>query len=218
MPSTFTSFAALTGAGEIDQPAQTLDANFQLVNTVCQCVVSGGPNAITLAATATQPALTNPLQDKQRLGFVATANSSGAVTITVAGVTYSTVGVALLSGGYYDVVFIQALFSGAGGFQNSTSNAQTQATNDNTTLIATDAFVQNQIAASVGRGFVSLGSYVPITTAQWAPNGGPPAQGSTGISAFAGTWRNMGICGVQTFASICPPACATNYYLALRIA
>lgn len=217
MPSTFTSFAALAGTGEIDQPAQTLDANFQLVNTVCQCALSGGPNAITLAAATNQPALTNPLQDKQRLGFVAAANSTGTVTITINGITYSTVGITLLSAGYYDIVFIQALFSGAGGFQNSTTNAQTQATNDASTLIATDAFVQNQIAASVGRTLASLGSYVSITTAQWGI-GGAPAQGSTSTSAFAGTWRNMGISGVQNFATVCPPACATFFYLALRVA
>ncbi len=218
----FTSFASLSGAGEIDEPAQLLDQNFQLVNSVCQCVVSGGPNAITLTAAANQPPIPNPPTDKQRFGFIATANSTGTVTVTVNGVIYATSGVTLLNGSYYDLVFVQAMFSGAGGFQNAAANAPTQPTGNNSTLIANTAFVQNSLP---GTTHGSVGSYliVDMNISFGGSVGNPvrwsdaaPAIGSTSTTNFAGTWRNMGICWTQSIG--CPAPVTTTTNLALRVA
>ena len=238
MPTPFVNFAGLSGAGEVDEPAQALDQNFQNVASIVQCTATGTANAIILTANSNQPAIPAPPNSLQQLGFLAVANSTGLMTITVGPNTYNLYqnnGTTqcgsgdVLNGKFYVVAYNPALNLGAGGFSMSggsglapiaspaftgTPTCPTAGAVNNTT-IANTATVYDILMA----GWFTLGSHAilydtgSLGSPQWS--GPAPAVSGTSTSSSGGTWRNLGTTGVFT-----PGACNPPYsgYLAQRIA
>lgn len=226
---TFNNFAGLSGTGEIDEPAQALDDNFQNVNSLCQCTASGTANAITLAANANQPPIPSPPNAMQQFGFVALSNSTGLVTVTIGvntrnlylgnGTTQAGNG-DILATKFYAIVYNPALNGGAGGFSmaggagaaplnspafTGTPTAPTPTAGDSSTKLATTAFVQGALP---GTAYGSLGSYATINGSTVNPfwNVRPGAGGTGTVSTILpGTWRSMGLSGSQSACCVSIP-------------
>lgn len=119
-----TIFATLAGGNE---PLSLFDTMFNVVGTMGTVfTTAAGANTIALTPTTNMPTIT-AYTNYRAFGFVAAANSSGAVTANVSGVgalpvylgdgvTQATSG-SIVSGAYYLIAYNSALNSGGGGFQ-----------------------------------------------------------------------------------------------------
>lgn len=177
--------------------ASLLDGDFNAVAQmgVVSCTATGA-NSLALAPNANQPTVT-AYSPNQLYGFIAAGTSTGPVTINInsvgALVLFTPSGVAVTSGGlvagtYYIIVYNPALASNTGGFQLLTSQttlnlpdgttATTQAPNDTSTNVATDAFA-NPGATLSANGFDQLPSAAIL---EWGTSGTILSGGSISIT------------------------------------
>jgi hypothetical protein len=110
------------------QPLSDFDIMFNLLGTmsVVACTAGGTANAIALSPITNMPTISS-YSNYQTFGFVATATSTGAVTLNISGVStlnaYASDGVTQLNSGniqvgvYYEFVYNSALNGSVGGFQ-----------------------------------------------------------------------------------------------------
>ena len=118
-----TIFASLPAG---DFPAQDFDSSFDqvaaLTNIFCAC--AGTANNLLLTPTATSPAVTS-YQDGAKYTFFAAAANTGPLSAAISGLpVYAVFGQngsqisaanAVTAGSYYELIFHNALNSGAGG-------------------------------------------------------------------------------------------------------
>lgn len=115
-----------TFANETSPNMQELDQNFAAVAAMGKWATTAtGTNSVTLTPTADQPAVA-AYTNGQKFSFAAANNSTGSVTLQVNSIgllpLYTPSGVqagsgTLASGSYYEIVYLSALNTGAGGFQ-----------------------------------------------------------------------------------------------------
>lgn len=153
-------FTFATQAGNV--PASELDANFNAVGAmgITACTASG-TNAISLTSASNQPPI-SAYADYQAVGFVASATTSGPVTLQINGLGFLSVfdvtGAQLDSGSlvisqYYVVIYNSALNTGSGGFQlisvNSTTSLSITTAKSGTASATTNAVLADISGMSI---------------------------------------------------------------------
>lgn len=180
---------AQVGGGTLD--AIFLDI-FQL-GGITQCSATG-TNAITLTPTANQAVVTTPLPlNGQRFDFVAAANSSGSVTVQVGAGSFvplfradgtTQVGSGGIVGSTpYQVMFLSALNTGAGGFIQTSAGA-TGITPGTYTSVTVDA--SGRVTAATAGGGKVLQPVNTETGAVATGTGVFPALGDTALQNTGG--------------------------------